>query len=236
MYYRFYISGMTCMRCQNSVKEKINTIEEVDSVKVTLESGLAEIQSKTKLSIVEISALLGPKYSVQEEVFKTKGVKTSKFKELRPLIFIFILLVMVTLFLSYQLSAHPKKAMQIFMGLFFIFFSFFKFLDYQGFPDSFKQYDPLAKRIPGYAKVYPFIEMILGLSFLLEWQLPLTLLLTMVILSFTTFGVLNALMQKSQINCACLGTAFKLPMTEATLIENGIMLIMSNVLLLDYFI
>ena len=35
----------------------------------------------------------------------------------------------------------------------------------------------------------------------------------------TTFGVIKAC-QKSQIECACLGTALKLPMTEATLIEN----------------
>ena len=52
----------------------------------------------------------------------------------------------------------------------------------------------------------------------------------------TTFGVTKTLFQKSQIECACLGTAIKLPMTEATLIENGIMLIMSSLLLLDYIL
>ena len=50
----------------------------------------------------------------------------------------------------------------------------------------------------------------------------------------TTCGVIKALFQKSQIQCACLGTALKLPMTEATLIENVIMLTMSSLLLLDY--
>tara|TARA_A100000164_G_C21319539_1_gene501453 strand:+ start:156 stop:536 length:381 start_codon:yes stop_codon:yes gene_type:complete len=125
--------------------------------------------------------------------------------------------------------------MYIFMGLFFIVFSFFKFLDYQGFPDSFKRYDPLAKRIPGYAEIYPFIETFLGIAYLAELHLLLVLLITLVILSFTTFGVIRVLLEKSEIECACLGTAIKLPMTEATLIENTIMLSMSSILLIDYF-
>ena len=50
---------------------------------------------------------------------------------------------------------------------------------------------------------------------------------TLVILSITTIGVINTFLDKKKINCACLGTAIKLPMTEATLIENIIMLVMS---------
>ena len=129
-----------------------------------------------------------------------------------------------------------ERSMQIFMGLFFIVFSFFKFLDYKGFPDSFKRYDPLAKRIPGYARIYPFIETFLGIAYLAELELPRVLLITLVILSFTTFGVFRTLIKKSEIECACLGTRMKLPMTEATLIENGVMLTMSIILLKGYII
>ena len=46
--------------------------------------------------------------------------------------------------------------MQYFMGLFYIVFSFFKFLDYTSFPSSFRQYDPITKRLPFYGWVYPF--------------------------------------------------------------------------------
>jgi hypothetical protein len=37
------------------------------------------------------------------------------------------------------------------MGLFYIVFSFFKFLDLKGFSVSFRMYDPLAKALPVYA-------------------------------------------------------------------------------------
>jgi hypothetical protein len=39
-------------------------------------------------------------------------------------------------------------------------------------------------------------------------------------------------MDKSELQCACLGTALKLPMTKATLIENLIMILMAAWMLL----
>jgi hypothetical protein len=84
--------------------------------------------------------------------------------------------------------------------------------------------------------MYPFLETGLGIAFLMSWQLPLILFCTLIILSFTTYGVLQSIINKSSIECACLGTALKLPMTEATLIENGIMIVMSCILILGYFL
>ena len=120
-----------------------------------------------------------------------------------------------------------------FMGLFYVVFSFFKFLDLKGFPESFRMYDPLAKVIPAYGWVYPFIELALGLLFLMRFQITIALVATIVILGITTFGVARTLLDKKSIRCACLGTALKLPMTEATFIENAIMLVMAVTMLVQ---
>jgi hypothetical protein len=40
-------------------------------------------------------------------------------------------------------------------------------------------------------------------------------------------------MDKASIQCACLGTALKLPMTKATFIENFIMILMAAWMLLS---
>ncbi len=233
----FIITGMTCEGCQNFVKQKIESIEEVINAEVSIERGTATINSKKTISKNILSKILGSKYSVQtENNFKNIQKNSSKLKQLKPLILIFSYIITVTFSYTYYFELTPKRGMQIFMGLFFIVFSFFKFLDYKGFPDSFKRYDPLAKYLPFYAKFYPFLETGLGISYLLEFQILISIIVTILILSMTTFGVIKALFQKSQIQCACLGTALKLPMTEATLIENGIMLIMSSLLLLDYIL
>lgn len=118
------------------------------------------------------------------------------------------------------------------MGLFFVVFSFFKLLDYKGFPLSFAKYDPLAKRSLFYGQLYPFIESVLGLAFLFQFQLQTALWISVVLLSITSAGVIQSLVNKRKIQCACLGTVLKLPMTEATLIENSIMLLMAGGLLL----
>ena len=69
-----------------------------------------------------------------------------------------------------------------FMGLFFIVFSFFKMLDLKGFPVSFKMYDPLAKAIPIYGFLYPFIETVLGVMFLMRVQIIAALVISLIIL------------------------------------------------------
>jgi len=88
-------------------------------------------------------------------------------------------------------------------------------------------YDPLAKRIPIYGWIYPFIETSLGLMFLMRFEVNIALIITLVVLGITTIGVTKTLLDKKSIRCACLGTALKLPMTEATLIENAIMIVMA---------
>jgi hypothetical protein len=93
-------------------------------------------------------------------------------------------------------------------------------------------YDPLAKRIPIYGWIYPFIETALGLMFLMRFEVNIALIVTLIVLGLTTIGVTKTLLDKKHIRCACLGTVLKLPMTEATFIENTIMILMAVSMLL----
>jgi len=96
-------------------------------------------------------------------------------------------------------------------------------------------YDPIAKKVPFYGKIYPFIETLLGLMFLMRFEIDIALIVTLIILGVTTIGVTRALLDRKSIRCACLGTALKLPMTEATFIENAIMILMAVLMLLNIF-
>ena len=127
-----------------------------------------------------------------------------------------------------------NEAMLDFMGLFYIVFSFFKMLDLKGFPESFRMYDPLAKRLPIYGRIYPFIETGLGLMLLMRYEVKIALIITLFVLGVTTIGVTKTLLDKKSIRCACLGTVLKLPMTEATFIENIIMIVMAISMLINY--
>ncbi len=107
-----------------------------------------------------------------------------------------------------------------FMAGFFLVFSAFKFLNLSGFADAYATYDLLAKRWHGYGFVYPFLELALGLAYLFRVAPTATDVATLLLMGFSSFGVLSALRNKRQIECACLGTVLKLPMSTVTLVED----------------
>lgn len=238
MQQELYIKGMTCQNCRKGVMEKMSALSGVFAVEVSLETGKALIEAENQIPLDKIKEQLGTKYTVTTAPLELQAPTTqdSKLNALFPLFLIFGYLVVATFYLNFLVGGNLNDALRHFMGLFFITFSIFKFLDYKGFPSSFARYDPLAKKSLFYAKIYPFIEVGLGVAFLLSWQLPFALFFTLVILSITTYGVMQSILNKSTIQCACLGTALKLPMTEATLIENGIMIVMSCIMLLEYIL
>jgi hypothetical protein len=69
----------------------------------------------------------------------------------------------------------------------------------------------------------------------MRFEINIALMVTLVVLGVTTIGVTKTLLDKKSIRCACLGTALKLPMTEATFIENAIMIVMAVFMLLNLF-
>ena len=233
---QFKISGMTCSSCVATVTKAIESIRNVKNVTVSLDPGLAVVESNEDVSIDVIHSVLPEKFSVKPfkyyEDMNTDD-KESFLAKLFPLILILSYISLTSIIINFGRSL--DDLMMDFMGIFFIVFSFFKFLDYKSFPNSFAMYDPLAKALPLYGWIYPFIETILGLMFLFRFQLFTSTIITILLLGITTYGVVNVLKNKQTIQCACLGTAIKLPMTIATLIENGIMIIMALISILRMY-
>lgn len=233
----YNVSGMTCNGCKASVEKSILKIDEIQNVSINLENGEAEIQSKTKLSLFTLQDALAEKFTISEKEINTISVKEkqkSTAKQLYPLFLIFAFITTASVIMSINPWSFSDFMLD-FMGLFYVVFSFFKLLDVKGFANSFKMYDPLAKQIKGYGLVYPFIELTLGVFFLIRFQITIALVLTVVILGITTVGVTKSLLSKETIKCACLGSVLNLPMTKATFIENSIMMVMAIVMLVGTF-
>jgi copper chaperone CopZ len=232
----YHITGMTCSGCSASVTEKLSQVKGVTKVDVDLEKAEAEISMDTHISINTLKSALPEKYGISEledhtdSIIKDDTEEKTKLQQLRPLFLIFLYLFAAAFLINYK-EGNIHSAMLDFMGLFYIVFSFFKLLDLKGFPESFRMYDPLAKAIPIYGWIYPFMELALGLMFLMRYSVTTALIATIVLLGITTVGVTKTLLDKKSIRCACLGTALKLPMTEATFIENAIMLVMAAIML-----
>ncbi len=235
----YTVTGMTCNGCRTSVEQRLNAIADVLHATVDLEKAEAIIKMSELISIGVLQKALSDKYQIteQDELRALKQINEEEKSDLKQLFPLFLIFGYITI-AAILLNRNPLKLdafMLDFMGLFYIVFSFFKLLDLKGFPESFKMYDPLAKVMPVYGWVYPFLEVALGVLFLMRIQIPIALVLTLVILGITTIGVIKTLLNKKTIQCACLGTALKLPMTKATFIENSIMLVMAIIMLVKTY-
>lgn len=242
MKHTYTVTGMTCNGCRTSVENKLNALTDVVKASVNLDTSEAVLEMEQLITIETLQRALPEKYiivekkeaHVLESSIAIKNEVKSDFQQLFPLFLIFGYIISASVLLNIK-PWYLKGFMLDFMGLFYVVFSFFKLLDLKGFPESFKMYDPLAKAIPVYGWVYPFLEAALGVMFLMRFEIPLALIITLVILGITTFGVIKTLLNKKSIQCACLGTALKLPMTKATFIENSIMIVMAIFMLIKLY-
>lgn len=160
-----------------------------------------------------------------------------KIKTFLPLIIAFTLVgVFATALL---LGGHHRTAhefMRFFMAGFFLLFGGLKVANLRRFAEMYATYDLLTKRFRAYGYAYPFIELALGVLYLLGMYLYVTNIVTVTIMSLGAVGIFIALRSGKTLECACLGTLFSLPLTTVTLVENLAMALMAaGMILTGYF-
>lgn len=164
---------------------------------------------------------------------ETNSESQYNFYSFLPLIIIMGVIIAFTIGMSfYRGDWNFKETMLDFMAGFFLVFGFFKIINLPGFVEAYAMYDIIAQRSKLYAYIYPFIEIGLGIAYLLRYQLFLANIITVIIMVIGSIGVAIELSKGRQIVCACLGTVFKLPMTYVTLAEDLIMGLMAVIMLI----
>lgn len=227
----YRLEGMTCQSCVKTVTDSLLKNEAIKKVKVDFENKTLTISSPQKMNLIDLKKALSSQYKIDElNTHDSKATeKTSKWITYKPLlILVFFILGITTLNQLNQNEFHFHEWMNHFMAGFFVSFSFFKFLNLRSFSESFSSYDPIAQIWTPYGKLYPFMELTLGIHFFIQKELLLVNSLTILILSLTTFGILKSLRRKNHFKCACLGSGFNLPLSYVTVFENGVMILMAS--------
>jgi cation transport ATPase len=230
----FPLQGLHCGSCVARVQSRLAEHPLVKDVQVSLQPPQAALVASASLTAAELSTWLAVsgEYRVLEPVAAAPELPEKSASTYRPLL---ILVGYLVLGCGALLLAMPgctwHTAMRLFMGGFFVAFSFFKMLDLAGFSRAYRGYDFVAKAWPGYGYVYPFLELGLGLAYLANWHPKLVNGSTAVLMAVSLAGVLHAVRSKQAILCACLGTGFNLPMSTVTIVEDGLMLVMALAML-----
>ncbi len=227
----FIIDGMHCGGCVTRITKSLSGF--ADKVQVTLDpphAVLRGVHSDASLEVMQIALAGAGKYTMVPAlpVFGGNsyadigaGANDGFFSTYKPLLLIMSFLVGVTWLVHAQTPNRQwHEWMLDFMAGFFLVFSFFKLLNLSGFVQAYRGYDLIAARSAAYAAVYPFIELALGAAYLVRWQPQITSGATLVLMLVSATGVWNALRNRQLVECASLGTMFKLPLSNLALIEN----------------
>jgi copper chaperone CopZ len=237
----YKISGLSCNNCVAKVTQTLSQF--ANQIEVSLKPPHVRISGLTT-SINTLNEALKPlgNYVIGDEVIEaiikdTQNVYLETapitLETYKPLILVFMYILIVVLAMEMIDGAWMwHRVMSHFMAGFFFAFSFFKMLDLRGFASSYAMYDVLAKKLPIYGYIYPFIELGLGVSYLLGFRPILVNTVTLFVMLFSSIGVILAVSNKEKIRCACLGTGFNLPMTTVTIIEDLMMAAMAVIMLL----
>lgn len=229
----FPLTGMSCESCVKKITARLREHPDISEAVVTLKPPQARITTRAAFSDDAMNEWLRPlgKYRVETPAADDKQPDKAT-QTYRPLIILLAYLLLVIAAASVMHGGfEPGMAMRLFMGGFFVAFSFFKMLDLRGFSDAYRGYDLVAKAVPAYGLAYPFVELALGLAYLANWQPFWVNTTTAVVMGVSLLGVLKAVFSKQTIRCACLGTVFNLPMSTVTIVEDALMLGMAVVAL-----
>ena len=243
MTHTYNISGMTCGGCQAKVQALLSKIAGVQNVSIDLAKGEAIIDMEKHITTDDLKGALKdyPKYQLSEDEHQQHAVAPIPFEDetkswiatYKPILLIFAYITGIALLVEYMHGEFIlMRWMNHFMAGFFLVFSFFKLLNLKGFIESYSMYDVVAKKWSCWGYVYVFTELALGIAFLTGFNPILTNTVTFVIMTVSIIGVLQSVMNKRKIKCACLGDVFNLPMSTITIIEDALMIGMSAVMVL----
>ena len=241
MTHTYQISGMTCEGCKATVNHLLSKVSGVKNVNIDLTRGEAtiEMEGHIRTSVLAGALMEYPKYKLSEPNHQQsernlvlEDVTKTSMQTYKPLLIVFVYITLISLLVSLHVGRiMGMHWMNNFMASFFIVFSFFKMLDLKGFADSYSMYDVVAKRVKAYGFAYPFIELALGVAYLTGFNTVFTNWSTVIVMGVSLTGVIQSVLTKREIQCACLGAVFNLPMSSVTIIEDLAMILMAATML-----
>lgn len=237
---QYKIEGMTCGGCVAGVKGKLSKLDSVQSAEIQLDYPQAKLEVSNAIELNILQSTIGQKFTITPIIIEAVklDVEEEELQEpsiaaYKPLILIVAFIAGVSLLSQYPFADFSGMLwMRHFMAGFFIVFAFFKLLNIEGFANSYQMYDIIAARWKGWGYVYPFVELALGVAYLINFAPFYINIATAVILGISSIGVIESNINKRKIKCACLGDVFNLPMSTVTIIEDLTMVGMSIWMLL----
>jgi len=119
------------------------------------------------------------------------------------------------------------------MGISICLLAMLKLIDIKAFGTSYKKYDLISSKFNSWVYIFPFCELLIGISFL-NSSPPSSIIFIALVLGISgMISIFKAVyLDKLKLNCACIGGYAKTPLGIFSFIENLLMAIMSVLILI----
>ncbi|MFN2458502.1 MAG: heavy-metal-associated domain-containing protein, partial [Chitinophagaceae bacterium] len=235
MTHTYNIAGMTCNNCVAKAKSELLKVGDITEANVQLNAPQATItmQKHIPTSVLQQAISKSGHYIISDadtEMYHNhmmNGEEVAEKNSYYPIFLIFAYITVITgLIQVVQGQFDWMQWMRHFMAGFFLVFSFFKLMNLKGFAEGYTTYDVIARNFYSWGVIYPFIELGLGIAYLTGFNPVATNAITFFVMGVSTIGVVQSMIAKRTIQCACVGTVFKLPLGKVTLFEDLLMVLM----------
>ncbi len=218
----FSVTGMSCANCVRHVQDAISSAGKYTNVQVKLDPPQLQLESNAVVTPEELNGYLaGTKYKITQNKPLDQVVKNVQ--KFLPLILLFCLVLLFTFAHQFVYGFHGHIFMQYFMAGYFLFFGSLKIANWKKFVPSYRAYDAVAQKSKLYAYLYPAIEFGLGLAYYFASMLTYVNIFVVALMTQKALSVYKKIVSGEQVQCACLGGFFNIPVTRVTLAEDLLM-------------
>jgi len=230
---KFAIEGVRCGSCIAKIEKMLLDVPGISIALIEDDRRTLAVTHELTAPLQTINDRLG---SVGGYRIRPRGLISdvrTNILHYRPLITISLLVVLIALCLQPLRDGDSSRIMADLMAVYFLVFGSLKVVNHRAFADAYAGYDWLAVRSHFYAGAYPFLEVSLGLAYLISPHAFVLNLVVALLMLEKAWSVHRALGKGNIKQCACLGGFFSIPISKVTVFEDLLMAAMATIMLVS---
>lgn len=233
------LSGMHCEGCARKIDRALREVPGVTEVRIDVPSGQVRLETSSAITNLELRQAVckaGAFELIDGGQDASPARRAAAVSDTLPLLGVLACLAAFAILKNTPpaYSAGWLHAVMLdYMAAFFLLLGGLKIVNVRGFAAMFEKYDPIASVVPQWGYVYPFVEVWMGLAYLLRTGVQIANVLVVILLGVGLIGIWRTLREHRGVACACLGGWFTVPVTWLTFAENASMVAMAAYMLVD---
>ena len=228
---RFLVRGVRCGSCVGKIEAALLSEPRIQSATIDGDRRSLTLTHGLDDPLADLNGLLTSLGSYRAEEGKLTRLLLAKIAHYKPLIMMTGLVLVFGLVLQMFRGWHGHGLMGDLMAGYFLLFGALKVANCKAFSRAYARYDLLAGQSAAYAAAYPFLEVVLGVIYLIQPEALLLNLFVAVLMLEKAWSVNKALGIGQNLQCACLGGFFSIPISKVTVFEDLLMAFMAGAMI-----